>query len=87
MSKSMAEEGARNLESEVVRSEVVRMEISGHRFDIPMTQSNYRPALVLSHSHGLKYLPHWREIDRSLKEMFDGFGEVAASAAGRRESP
>lgn len=34
-------------------------------------KSYYRPGIVLEYYYGLKYLPHWSEIDDGLKTMFD----------------
>ncbi len=43
-------------------------------------ESNYRPGVVLRYYYSRKYLQNWRQIDTSLKAMFDHF-EQAASAA------
>jgi hypothetical protein len=36
-------------------------------------KSNHREGLVLNYTFSARYLPHWREIDRDLKRLLDGF--------------
>lgn len=36
-------------------------------------KSNHRAGLVLEYYYSARYLPHWREIDRDLKRLLDGF--------------
>ena len=39
--------------------------------------SNYKSGLVLEYSFGKDYLPNWRDIDLSLKSLFDKFERAA----------
>lgn len=41
------------------------------------TKSNYKYGVVLEYSYGKNYLEHWREIDSTIKAMFNAFEEAA----------
>ncbi|MFC7299635.1 hypothetical protein [Herminiimonas aquatilis] len=52
------------------------------------TKSNYKDGIVLEYSYGKNHLERWREIDTTLKTMFDGFEHVAnANSKGVGSAP
>lgn len=48
-------------------------------------KSNYKNGIALSYTYGIKYLPHWREINTTLKAMFDRFEQAANTKSTGQE--